>query len=208
MHGVIARLESPPMASGKDGVAEITRILREPTRTRVTAEELLPLVYKELRGLARRKLSRLKPGQTLGATDLVHEVWLKVAGDGDPGWDKRAHFFGAAATAMRDILVDQARRRTAKKRDVGRREVMPADVPELRGAPSFDDVLTVHEALSALEAEHPRPAKVVLLRFFTGLSMPEVAETMQVSLPTVERDWRFARSWLQERMGGPAIDTQ
>jgi RNA polymerase sigma factor (TIGR02999 family) len=195
------------MTSGKTGVAEITRLLQGPGAGRVMAEELLPLVYKELRSLARSRLSKLKPGQTLGATDLVHEVWMKVVGTNDPGWDKRAHFFGAAANAMREILVDQARRRTAGKRNVARREVLPTDLPEVRGVLSFTDVLTVHEALTELEQQHARPGKVVLLRFFAGMSMPEIAEMLQVSVPTVERDWRFARAWLQQRMGGPANDT-
>ena len=185
---------------------ESTRVLREPGADRVAGEELLPLVYKQLRDLARGRLSRLKPGQTVSATDLVHEVWLKVSAGGDPGWEGRAHFFGAAANAMREILVDQARRRFAKKRDAGRREVMPTDVPELRGDLPATDVLTVHESLTQLERDHPRPAKVVLMRFFGGLSMPEIAEALQLSVPTVERDWRFARAALQELMKSSARD--
>ncbi len=194
------------MSTADSQLAEITRLLREPGSDRVAGEELLPLVYKQLRDLARGRLSRLKPGQTVSATDLVHEVWLKVSTGGDPGWEGRAHFFGAAANAMREILVDQARRRFAKKRDAGRREVMPTDVPELRGDLPATDVLTVHESLTQLERDHPRPAKVVLMRFFGGLSMPEIAEALQLSVPTVERDWRFARAALQELMKSSARD--
>jgi RNA polymerase sigma factor (TIGR02999 family) len=181
-------------------VAAITRLIKSPPQ-RIPADELMPLVYQELRRLARARLARLKPGQTVSATELVHEVWLKVAAGGDPGWEGKAHFFGAAANAMREILVDQARRRSAKKRDVARKEVLPADVPELRNGLPSEDLLSLHEALAEFEKEHERPAKVVLLRFFAGLSMQEIAEALQVSVPTVERDWRFARSSLQQRMG-------
>src|SRR5262245_11956848 len=187
-------------------VAAITRLISAPQQ-RFAAEELMPLVYQELRRLARARLARLKPGQTVSATELVHEVWLKVAADHDPGWEGKAHFFGAAANAMREILVDQARRRTAKKRDVARREVLPADVPEFRDGLPAEDLLSLHDALAEFEKEHERPAKVVLLRFFAGLSMQEIAEALQISVPTVERDWRFARSSLQQRMGSQVDDS-
>src|SRR5262245_24618930 len=135
-----------PMSPGSN-VAAITRLIKAPPK-RVPADELMPLVYQELRRLARARLARLKPGQTVSATELVHEVWLKVAAGSDPGWEGKAHFFGAAANAMREILVDQARRRTAKKRDVARKEVLPSDVPEFRDGLPSEDLLSLHEALA------------------------------------------------------------
>lgn len=177
--------------------ASITELLR----SGATTDRLLPLVYDELRSMARARLAKLPPGGTMRATDLVHEAWLRVAGGKDPGWQSRAHFFGAAANAMRNILVDQARRHHGQKRDRSRKEPLPTDVPELEHGLSLEDILTVHEALRELEQQHQRPAQVVLLRFFGGLGMAEIAHVLQVSLPTAERDWRFARSWLQERIG-------
>jgi RNA polymerase sigma factor (TIGR02999 family) len=103
---------------------------------------------------------------------------------------------------MRNILVEQARRRSSLKRDNKRKAELPTDVPELDPGLPYEDVLTVHEALQELEQDHERPAQVVLLRFFGGLPMPDIAQVLKVSLPTVERDWRFARSWLQDRIGG------
>lgn len=180
--------------------AEIAALLRQGER--VPAERLLPLVYDDLRSLAKARVARLAPGQTMRATELVHEAWLRVVAGGDPGWEGRGHFFGAAANAMRNILVEQARRRHSQKRDAKRREVLPSDLPDLAHELPFEDVLTVHEALTALQTEHERPARVVLLRFFGGLSMPDIAQVLGISLPTAERDWRFARSWLQERIDG------
>lgn len=183
----------------RDNVTRITTLLQQGGRE--AADRLLPLVYDELRALARARVARLAPGQTMRATELVHEAWMRILADGDPGWDGRAHFFGAAANAMRNILVEQARRRATRKRDSSRKRDLPADLPDIDHDLPYSDVLTVHEALQALEREHQRPARVVLLRFFGGQSMPDVAATLGVSLPTVERDWRFARSWLQDRIG-------
>jgi RNA polymerase sigma factor (TIGR02999 family) len=166
-----------------------------------TASKLLPLLYDELRQLARAQVQRLARGRTLQATDLVHEAWLRVARDQDPGWDGRAHFFGAAANAMRHILVDQARRRTAQKRDAGRRTELPDDLPEIDAGPLPTDVLALDDALEQLAGSHRRAAQVVTLKFFSGLEMAEIAAVVGVSLPTVERDWRFARAWLQDRLG-------
>jgi RNA polymerase sigma factor (TIGR02999 family) len=174
--------------------------------SRVAASRLLPLVYDELRQLARARVARLAHGHTLRATELVHEAWLRVVAGGDPGWDGRAHFFGAAANAMRNILVEQARRRGSKKRDNKRKAELPTDVPDLDPELPYEDVLSVHEALVQLEQEHERPARVVTLRFFGGLAMPEIARMLGISLPTAERDWRFARSWLQDRLGAPRAE--
>jgi RNA polymerase sigma factor (TIGR02999 family) len=183
--------------------AAIATMLQATKGRRVDAAGLLPLVYDELRQLARGRVARLARGQTLRATELVHEAWLRVVAGGDPGWEGRAHFFGAAANAMRNILVEQARRRGSLKRNSSRKAELPTDVPELDPELPYEDVLTVHEALVKLEQAHERPARVVTLRFFGGLAMPEIAGILGISLPTAERDWRFARSWLQDRLGAP-----
>jgi RNA polymerase sigma factor (TIGR02999 family) len=188
------------MASQSNAAAIATVLARAKT-DRVAAASLLPLVYEELRQLARARVAKLARGQTIRATELVHEAWMRVVAGGDPGWDGRAHFFGAAANAMRNILVEQARRRGAQKRDVHRKEALVDDMPEVMEPLPFADILSLHEAMLELEREHARPAQVVELRFFSGLSMPEIAQALATSLPTVERDWRFARAWLQDRLG-------
>lgn len=188
------------MAAPETTAAAISSLLQG---ARVDAAGLLPLVYDELRQLARARIARMARGHTMRATELVHEAWLRIVAGGDPGWDGRGHFFGAAANAMRNILVEQARRRSSKKRDAQRKAELPTDVPDLEHELPYDDVLSVHEALLQLEQVHARPARVVSLRFFGGQSMPDIAAMLGISLPTAERDWRFARSWLQDRLGEP-----
>jgi RNA polymerase sigma factor (TIGR02999 family) len=165
------------------------------------AAELLPLVYAELRDLARGLLSRLPAGQTLQPTALVHEAYLRVAGGADPGWDGRRHFFGSAARAMRQILVDQARRKAALKRGGGGRR-SDIDPDDLAIQPPDVDVIALDEALDRLEAEDPRKAQIVMLRYFAGLTIPETAETLGVSTATVEREWRYSRVWLFREIEG------
>lgn len=161
------------------------------------AQELLPLVYNELRRIAG---SRLRPGQTLQATALVHEAWLEVVGERDPGWDGRAHFFAAAAQAMREVLIDQARRRSALKRG-GDRTREPLDPQlELKSALPLEDLLALDEALDELRKRDSGLERVVALRFFAGLTMSEVAETLGLSLWQVEERWRFARAWLRRKL--------
>lgn len=167
---------------------------------RDAAERLLPLVYEDLRKLARARMARASPGQTLQATALVHDAYLRVTRGGDPGWDGRAHFFGAAALAMRDILVEQARRKGTRKRGGDRERVDELDAVELTVSVPPEDLLSLDEALRELEQRSERQAKVVMLRYFTGLEMEEIAEMLATSLSTIEREWRFARSWLQRRM--------
>jgi len=165
------------------------------------AEELLPLVYDQLRRLAAHKMAREHPGQTLQATALVHEAWIRLAGSDRQHWVGRTHFFGAAAEAMRRILIDKARRRAALKRGEG---LAPAELDESQielGAPA-DEILAVHEAIDELAAQEPVSAQVVKLRYFVGMSMPEIAEAMEVSLSTVERHWAFARAWLRQAIRG------
>jgi RNA polymerase sigma factor (TIGR02999 family) len=163
------------------------------------AAELLPLLYDELRELARARLARQAPGQTLQPTALVHEAYLRIAGDRDVSFEGRQHFFFAAARAMRDILVEQARRKAGPKRggDLKREELNES------GAvlePPSDDVLGVHEALEELERDDPLKAKIVLLRYFTGLTTEETAKVLGIPERTLDRHWRFLRAWLKKRL--------
>lgn len=184
---------------------EVTLVLQAAASgDREAAERLLPLVYNELRALARARLAKTPPGNTLQPTALVHEAYIKAVGKADPGWDGRGHFFGAAARAMRNILVDQARRKAAlrhggdRRRDALAPDELPIEAPT-------DNLLALDDALTRLEKEDPRKAQVVMLRFFSGLSHEQIAELLGVSVPTVERDWRFARAWLAKELGGSAV---
>ncbi|MEM7309313.1 MAG: ECF-type sigma factor [Planctomycetota bacterium] len=179
----------------------ITQVLQAVARTEpMAADELLPLVYDELRRLAKSRLDRIGPGQTLQATALVHEAWLRVVGDEDPGWDCRAHFFGAAAKAMRNILVEQSRRKSSLKRGGDRVRIDDEALQALGLRSSVHELLVLDEALVRLEAQDPLKAKIVELRFFTGLTMRDVAEVLDLSLTRVEQEWRFARAWLQKEV--------
>ncbi len=173
---------------------------------RQAASELLPLLYDNLRQLAEYRLARLSPGQTLQPTALVHEAYLKLVGEDDPGWDNRGHFFGAAAQAMREILVDQARRKGRIKHGGDRKRIeLPPDLAATAGGNEPDEeILSVDRVLDRMKREHPRQAEIVLLRFFAGLTNEQTAEALDVSSRTVERDWRFARAWLTNAMrSGP-----
>jgi RNA polymerase sigma factor (TIGR02999 family) len=159
------------------------------------AETLLPLVYNELRKLAAHQMALQAPGQTLQPTALVHEAWLRLVRSGDKTWDNRGHFFVAAAEAMRRILVENARRKSRLKRG-GNQERLDIDELDLAAATTDDRVLLVEESLGRLQAEDPDTARVVMLKFFGGLTNQEVATTLDVTERTVERDWAFARAWL------------
>jgi RNA polymerase sigma factor (TIGR02999 family) len=161
------------------------------------AEQLLPLVYDELRKLAAERMAQEKPGQTLQATALVHEAYLRLVG-GEPtrDWDGRRHFFAAAAEAMRRILIDRARHKQSCKAGGGRRRLDLDDIePALEE--NDDRLLALDEALRQLEAEDPRKAELVKLRFFAGLTAEQAAAALGVSLSTAEKDWAYARSWLR-----------
>ncbi len=184
---------------------EITRMLGEVVAGRANAaEKLLPLVYQDLRRRASFELGRLSPGQTLQATALVHDAWLKVVGGADPGWDGRGHFYAAASQAMRELLIDHLRRKQASKRGGGAAD-LPLDAALEVGSASLgtEDTLAVNTALERLEAEHPRRAQVVVMRYFGGLSEDEVAKALGVTARTVERDWRFARAFLHAALAEP-----
>ena len=166
------------------------------------AEQLLPLVYDELRKLAARKLGQERPGQTLQATALVHEAYLRlVQGDEARRWSSRGHFFSAAAEAMRRILVDQARRKN-RQRNGGQlqRQSLDDNEPAMTSPVEPVDLLTLNEALDRLEAASPRRAQLVKLRYFVGLSLPEVAQLLGISRSTAEADWTYAKTWLKREM--------
>ncbi len=185
---------------------DVTRILRAAEAGDAqAAAELLPLVYSELRRLARARMARTPPGSTLQPTALVHEVYMRLVGKDDPKLGRnRGQFFATAAQAMRDILVEQARRKKRLKRGGDHRRIPldvvdPADVPfEL----PVEDILALDEALQKLERDEPRLVEVVKLRFFAGLTTRETAAALGVSVPTVERDWRFARTLLYTHLVG------
>ena len=166
---------------------------------RQAATDLLPLVYAELHELARARLALQPPGQTLTPTALVHEVYLRIASQSDVTWEGRQHFFFAAARAMRDILVEQARRKAGPKRGGGRRRRELNEACAVLEPPS-DQVLAVHEALDELEERDPLKAQIVLLRYFTGLTMDETAMVLGLAERTLDRHWRYIRAWLMKRL--------
>jgi RNA polymerase sigma factor (TIGR02999 family) len=183
------------------GVSQVTRILNAiDAGDPHAAAQLLPLVYDELRKLAAQKLAQEKPGQTLQATALVHEAYLRLVGDGQGHhWDHRGHFFAAAAEAMRRILVDAARRKQAIRHGGGRRRMTLHDYHRITESP--DDLLALDDALTRFAAEEPAKAELVKLRFFAGLSSSEAAAAIGISHATAERWWVYARTWLFSELG-------
>jgi RNA polymerase sigma factor (TIGR02999 family) len=168
-----------------------------------SAEQLLPLVYEELRRLAARRLSLEKPGQTLQGTALVHEAYVRlVGGDPDRPWDGRGHFFAAAAEAMRRILVERARRKRSLKRGAGAARA-DLDEVDLAAPEAAEEVLAVDEALAGLEAADPRAAELVKLRYFAGLSLPDAARTLGMAPRSADRLWVYARAWLRRAIDVP-----
>jgi RNA polymerase sigma factor (TIGR02999 family) len=175
---------------------EVTAILAAMRRgDRQAAGDLLPVVYDRLRRLATQMLAAEKPGQTLQPTALVHEAYLRLLGDGNPTWEDKGHFYGAAALAMRRILVDRARRRGRIRHGGGRtrEDLHDAASPE---PPENLDIVAVDEALRRLEREDPRAAQIVMLRFFAGLGEEDTARALDLSERTVRRDWVYAKAWL------------
>ena len=185
-------------------MSEVTRILSAIEAGDPTAvEQLLPLVYDELRRLAAQKLAREKPGQTLDATALVHEAYLRMVDDEQARhWNSRGHFFAAAAEAMRRILVERARRKGRLKHGRGHRRVDLGSGCLVSATPSLD-LVALDEALSRLAETEPAKAELVKLRFFAGLTMPEAAAAMNISLATAERHWTVARAWLFAELSEP-----
>jgi len=177
-------------------MSDVTRILNaiEQGDARA-ADRLLPLVYEELRLLAAQKLSQEPPGQTLQATALVHEAYIRLLGEEAQDWKSRGHFFKAAAEAMRRILVENARRKQRLKRG-GNRERLTWDEAAIATHKQDLDLLALDEALTKLEAEDPEKANLVKLRYFAGLTTSQSAQVLKISLPTANRHWSYARSWL------------
>lgn len=176
--------------------AEITQALQAVSRSEAGAsEQLLPLVYAELRRLAAARMANELGGQTLQPTALVHEAWLRLVKDGDRTWQNRAHFFGAAAEAMRRILIERARHKSRLKHGGGQARLNIEDL-ELAQTTPDDKVLLVDEALARLKVEDPELERIVVLKFFGGLSNEEIAETLGLSPRTLDRQWAYARAWL------------
>jgi RNA polymerase sigma factor (TIGR02999 family) len=166
------------------------------------AAQLLPLVYAELHQLAQVRMARLPAGQTLQPTALVHEAYLRLVDKDEVAWEGRQHFFFAAARAMRDILVEQARRKAGPMRGGGRqREHL--DEAAFAVDPPSEEILAVHEALAELERRDPLKAQLVMLRYFSGLSMEEAAAVLGQSERTLHRHWRYVRAWLKSRLAEP-----
>ena len=182
-------------------MSDVTRILTAiEDGDPAAAEELLPLVYQELRKLAAAKLANEKPGQTIQATVLVHEVWLRLVGsDVDIHWNGRGHFFAAAAKAMQRILVDNARRKKRMKAGGEFKRVSMSEAAGSVASPSVD-VLAVDEALRKLDQQDHRKAELIRLRFFAGLTVPEAARALGISASTADNDWAYAKTWLRLEM--------
>jgi RNA polymerase sigma factor (TIGR02999 family) len=195
----------PEPASTSDAQQQVTLLLKALPSDPSAAKNLLPLIYEELRGLARQRIRSERAGHTLQATALVHEAYLRLIGNENLNWQSRAHFFGACANAMRQILVDHARSRGAKKRGGGKK------AESLTGADVADDqdldlVLSIDDVLEQLRAEDARAAQIVELRFFGGLEMAEIAEALQTSERTVHREWSWARVRLYQLLGDAKED--
>lgn len=184
-------------------MSDVTRILSaiEGGDTQA-ADKLLPLVYEELRLLAGQKLSQEKPGQTLQATALVHEAYLRLCGSERPNWKSRTYFFGAAAEAMRRILVENARRKQRLKRGGGRQRV-GLDDRDLVAEPPSADLIALDEALTELARTDKMKAELVKLRYFAGLSLEQAARLLEVSPTTAKRHWTYAKAWLYGRIRSP-----
>jgi len=185
-------------------MSDVTRILQQvESGDPSAAAELLPLVYDELRTLAAAKLSKEKPGQTLQATALVHEAYLRLVGDRarEQSWDSRGHFFAAAAEAMRRILIDNARHKLRAKRG-GYLQRVNIELADLPTRMTSDDLIALDEALTALAKEDPLKARLITLRYFGGLTSDQAAEALGISRVTAFRHWTYARAWLHQRIEG------
>jgi RNA polymerase sigma factor (TIGR02999 family) len=181
-------------------MSDVTLILQAVGRgEKIPAEDLLPAVYEELRRLAALRMAREAGGQTLQPTALVHEAWLRLVEHGSRTWENRRHFFGAASEAMRRILIENARRKASIKHGGGRERVDVAET-ELAATTPDEKLLLINEALERLEAEYPERARVVVLKYFGGLTNKEVAETMGIGERTVDRHWLCAKTWLFRKL--------
>jgi RNA polymerase sigma factor (TIGR02999 family) len=200
---VVCSLERRSLLIFGSTMSDVTRILNaiEQGDTKA-ADKLFPLVYEELRHLAARKLSHESPGQTLQATALVHEAYIRLAGEESQDWKSRRHFFRAAAEAMRRILIDNARRKKSLKHGGEHQKIDLDDAAFAQdNAPSVDHLIALDEALSRLSEEEETRAEVVKLRYFAGLSVAQTADILEISPTTVKRYWAYARAWLLREIG-------
>jgi RNA polymerase sigma factor (TIGR02999 family) len=181
-------------------MSDVTVILQSIQQGNLQAgDELLPLVYEELRRLAAQKMAKEDPNQTLQPTALVHEAWLRLAAPHATHWKDRSHFFSAAAEAMRRILIDQARRKLSLKRGC-KPEAAEFCEAEIESRAPTEEALAVHDALDALGQEDPLSAEIVKLRYFAGFTIPEVAGALNISQRSAERNWEYARAWLRTKI--------
>lgn len=204
-------MTSPPTPAN----AQVTQLLqRAASGDAHVTDDLLPLVYDELRRLAAAQLAAEQPGVTLQPTALVHEVYLRLVGDGEVRWNSRGHFFGAAARAMRRILVDRARHNQALKRGGADRQRIPIDDLSLIAEPAPSDMLAIDDALTRLEAYDPAKARLVMLRYFTGLTIDQTAAALDLTPAAVKAEWAYARAWMHRELekssddradGGPPL---
>ncbi|WP_409994668.1 sigma-70 family RNA polymerase sigma factor [Blastopirellula marina] len=188
-------------------MSQVTRLIREIQDGNVAAtSELLPLVYAELKRLAAHKIRNERPGHTLQATALVHEVYLRLVGNTGERWDGQAHFFAAAAEAMRRILIENARRKKSQKRGGDRQQFEVDEADAIEAGKDIDELLDLDAALTKLQAVEPELAKLVELRYFVGLTIEQSADAMGISPRTVKRNWAYARAWLGREMEGRDLD--
>src|SRR6478736_2134459 len=187
-------------------MSDVTRILTDIEQGNAKAtDELLPVVYNELRRLAAHKMSSEPAGHTLQPTALVHEAWLKLVDSPAQSWQNRAHFFGAAAEAMLRILIARARRKHSQRRGAGSAHLDVDDLEIASPAPD-DQLLALNDALDRFAGLEPQQAELVKLRYFVGLNIPEAAEVLGISEATAKRWWAYARAWLFDEMHRPLID--
>jgi RNA polymerase sigma factor (TIGR02999 family) len=191
---------SPEHQDEARDASEVSQLLHEwAGGDRAALDALIPLVYDELRRLAGSYMSHERSGHTLQATDLVHEAFFRLAGQDRVAWQNRSHFFAIAAQAMRRILVDHARRVAAARR-IGPESRLPVELAADVSVEDCEGLLDVHRAIERLNELSERQARIVELRFFAGLTVAEAAEVLEVSVPTVVRDWRFARAWIRREL--------
>ena len=190
--------DAPKSKAEADG--DVTHVLERAQKGDPNAAaELLPLVYHELRRLAAARMAHERPDQTLQPTALVHEAWLRLVGNNNQEWNGRAHFFGAAAEAMRRILIENARRKSAARHGGGQARLDIQEI-EISAAGTDDELLAVHEALDKLATRDRQKAELVKLRYFVGMTAAEAAEVLGISVPTADRWWNYSRAWLFEEI--------
>jgi RNA polymerase sigma factor (TIGR02999 family) len=197
-----SKLNPPP-----DPASDLPTPLQQHVARNLPSSSLLPQVYDQLRRLAAQRLATQPPGQTLQPTALVHEAFMRLTAQGDPGWESTAHFYGAAAIAMRYVLVDHARARLAQKRGGGRTR-LDLETADVSFDSASEDIICLDELLTRLEHHHPRQSELLSLKFFAGLTDAQTAHVLGVSEKTIQRDFRFARAWLlaQWQGGEPSVN--